>query len=113
MMALLIDLFVLLMLVAGLFYLCAGAVGMLHLPDFFNRMHAASMCSTLGVTGLILALIVELGTNELTMRAVIAVSFLLLATPIGSHILCKAALRIGVPLWSQTLSDDSDPSKLD
>ena len=105
------DLVVIVSLVCGLFFMFAGAVGVVHLPDFYNRMHAASKCSTLGVMGLVFALIFSLGTASLTMRALIAIIFTLLATPVGSHILSKAALRTRTPLWEGTLSNDHDDAK--
>lgn len=107
---LLMDIVVIVSLACGLFFMFVGAVGVVHLPDFYNRMHAASKCSTLGVMGLVIALIFSMGSASLTTRAVIAVIFTLLATPVGSHILSKAALRIKTPLWEGTLSNDHDES---
>ena len=34
---------------AGIFFLAAGAVGLIRFPDFYTRMHASGKCDTLGV----------------------------------------------------------------
>ena len=45
----------------GTLFLLIGAVGLIRLPDFFSRMHAAGLIDTLGA-GLILAgLMIEAG----------------------------------------------------
>ncbi len=116
---LLVDIVAITGLVFGLFFMFVGAVGIVHLPDFYNRMHAASMCSTLGVIGLLIALLFHLGTVSLATKTIIAVVCVLLATPVGSLILGKAALRARAPLWKGTLSNDysadsespTDPAK--
>ena len=52
-MSLVIDILSWVLLVVGGFFCCVGAVGLLRMPDFYTRMHAASVIDTLGA-GLIL-----------------------------------------------------------
>jgi len=35
----------------GLFFVLAGTLGVLRLPDFYTRLHAAGMTDTLGIGG--------------------------------------------------------------
>ena len=50
-------------LLAGLFFMFVGAVGVVRLPDFYARSHAASKCITLGMFGLLGALVLFVGTS--------------------------------------------------
>lgn len=87
-----------LMIVGGIFAL-AGAIGVLRFPDVFTRMHAASKA---GVAGSGLGLIaVALAAQDagLSVRALLALVFFLMTTPLAAHLVARAALRAGhVPL---------------
>ncbi|MDY6779784.1 MAG: monovalent cation/H(+) antiporter subunit G, partial [Halobacteria archaeon] len=43
------------LILVGLFFLFAGVVGLLRLPDVYNRMHATSKATTLGASSLLVA----------------------------------------------------------
>ena len=75
-------------------------------PDAYHRLHAASKCSTLGLLGLLLAAVFHIGTVDVLTKAFIIVVFTFIAAPVGSHILAKAAHRVGLRQWHGTLSDD-------
>ena len=85
-------------LVGGLFALVAG-LGLLRLPDVLIRMHASTKAGTLA-SGLILAAVaVHFGDVSVTAKVVVAVLFLLLTAPIAAHMIGRAAIRVGVPLF--------------
>ena len=50
-----------LLLAAGCFFVLIGAIGVLRLPDFYTRMHAAGVTDTLGAELIILGLILQAG----------------------------------------------------
>jgi len=93
-------------LLGGLFFMFVGAVGVVRLPDAYNRIHAASKCVTLGLTGMLIAACFHLGTMPVVSKAIATIVFTFVATPIGSHLLAKAAHHGGLPQWDHTLSDD-------
>ena len=93
-------------LLAGLFFMFVGALGIVRLPDTFLRLHAASKCSTLGLIGLLLAAVFHLGTGDIAAKSLATLVFAFVATPVGSHLLAKAALRAGTPTWDRTLGDE-------
>lgn len=92
--------------IAGLAFMLVGAVGIVRFPDAFNRLHASSKCSTLGLLGLLLGAVFHIGTIAVTTKAALTVLFAFVATPIGSHILAKAAHIDGLKQWRKTLSDE-------
>lgn len=90
----------------GLFFFALGAVGIVRMPDTYHRLHAASKCSTLGLIGLVVGVAFHLGTGAVDAKGVLVVAFAFVAGPVGSHILAKAALRVGNTQWDKTLSDE-------
>ncbi len=49
-------------LVGGVFFMLVGAVGVVRLPDVYCRSHASSKCVTLGIIGLLGALVFFVAT---------------------------------------------------
>jgi multicomponent Na+:H+ antiporter subunit G len=94
-------------IVGGLFVALA-AVGLVRFPDVYTRLHAATKAGLLGV-GLIL-LGVGIASGELTMalRSIIPLAFLMLTTPVSSHLLARAAYRAGVRPVDTTVVNDID-----
>ncbi|RMH24298.1 MAG: hypothetical protein D6693_10065 [Planctomycetota bacterium] len=93
-------------LAGGLFFMVVGALGVVRLPDAYNRIHAASICVTLGLSAMLLAACFHLGAAPIIMKSIITVTFIFVATPIGSHMLAKAAHDTHQPQWAKTLSDE-------
>lgn len=101
-----LDLLAAFALLGGLFFMLVGAFGAFRMPDAYHRMHAASKCTTLGLTGMLLAACLHLGGTEVITKSVITVVFTFIATPIGTHLLAKATYQGGGRFWEGTLSDE-------
>lgn len=83
-------------LAAGGLFCVIGALGLLRMPDFFTRMHAASVTDTLGA-GLVLAgLMLQAGLTLVTAKLAIIVLLIFFTSPAATHALAKAALVRGV-----------------
>ena len=94
------------LLVASLFFFLASAIGLLRLPDFYSRLHASGNSETLGIMRACLGLVIYEGPNLLSVKMIIVFLLVFLANPIGTHILGKAALKSGHPVW--TLEDKEE-----
>ena len=105
-MHLLLELLATAFLLVGLAFFLVGAIGIVRLPDVFMRLHAASKCSTLGLLGMLVAACLALGTDEVAAKAIAVIVFTAVATPIGSHLLAKAALETRQAQWDRTLGDE-------
>jgi monovalent cation/proton antiporter, MnhG/PhaG subunit len=96
-----------LLLLGGGFALIAG-LGMVRLPDVIMRMHASTKVGTLA-SGLTLAAAALLFADfAVTVRAIAIFLFLMLTAPIAAHMIGRAAVRIGVPLFHP---DNDTPDK--
>lgn len=84
------------LLAAGGFFCIVGAVGMLRMPDFYTRAHAASVIETLGA-GLILAgLAIDAGFTLATAKLAAVGLLIFFASPTATHALAKAAYERGI-----------------
>lgn len=97
------------LLVLGGFLCVSGSVGLLRFPDFFTRMHAASVTDTLA-TGMILAgLMLQAPSWIVFGKLAMILVFVLLTGPTAGHALAKAALHSGLkPLLATTKTVDPD-----
>ncbi|WP_371397532.1 monovalent cation/H(+) antiporter subunit G [Fretibacter rubidus] len=83
-------------ILVGLFFLLAGTLGVLRLPDFYTRIHAAGMTDTLGAELILLGLMVQSGFSQMTLKLLFVAFFLLLTGPTATHAVANAAYRAGL-----------------
>jgi multicomponent Na+:H+ antiporter subunit G len=105
-MALVLEWIVAAFWVLGATFALLAAVGVVRMPDLFTRMQAASKASTLGLACLLIGTAIELGDSASAARAVSIAAFVMLTTPVASHVVARAAALSDVPLWSGTVLDD-------
>ena len=92
MMDLVLDLLSWVCLLAGAAFLLIGAIGVLRFPDFYTRLHAVSVCDTLGA-GLVLAgLMLQGGLSLVTVKLLLMFFFMMFTGPTAVHALAQAAL---------------------
>ena len=83
-------------LLSGSLVVLIGAIGLLRLPDFYTRIHAAGMTDTLGVWLLLLGLACQAGWGMVLIKLAMLGAFCLLTSPLSSHALAKAAWLRGL-----------------
>ncbi|MCH8263251.1 MAG: monovalent cation/H(+) antiporter subunit G [Proteobacteria bacterium] len=92
-MSIIIDLLSWVSLVAGSIFLIIGTIGLIRLPDFFTRLHAASVVDTLGCILIMMGLMLQAGLSLVTVKLILIMIFILLTSPTAAHALAKAALH--------------------
>ncbi len=99
-------------MISGLFFILGGTLGVLRLPDFFTRLHAAGMTDTLGAELILLGLIVQEGFTQLSLKFLFVSLFLLLTSPTATHAVANAAYQAGLkPLLGRYKAPS--PSEID
>ncbi|VVT08043.1 monovalent cation/H(+) antiporter subunit G [Rhizobium sp. EC-SD404] len=83
---------------AGVIFLCIAALGVMRLPDPFQRMHAATKAGTLGAGLVIIGSVIAHGALDATIMGLFTVIFLLLTVPVAGHLLGRAAYVSGARL---------------
>ncbi|MEK6592618.1 MAG: monovalent cation/H(+) antiporter subunit G [Pseudomonadota bacterium] len=96
-------------LAAGGIFCVIGTVGLVRMPDFYTRMHAASVTDTLGAGLILFGLVIQAGFTLVTAKLFMIGLLIFFTSPTASHALAKAAFANGVkPLLAE---DGSAPSK--
>lgn len=85
-----------LLVVVGTFFLTVGTVGLLRLPDIYNRMHATSKATTLGAASMFLAGTVVFGPSGRGLTSLVGIAFLFLTAPTGAHMISRSAQKMGI-----------------
>jgi len=81
---------------AGLFFVLAGTLGVLRLPDFYTRLHAAGMTDTLGAELILIGLIIQSGFTQMSLKLLLVAFFLLMTSPTATHAIAFAAHKAGL-----------------
>ena len=83
-------------LVIGSMFVLAGIVifftelyGVFHFKYVLNRMHAAAMGDTLGISACLIGLMIFSGLNFTTLKMFLVIVFLWFASPVSSHVLSR------------------------
>lgn len=77
----------------GGFFTVTGGIGLLRLPDFYTRIHAASMTESLGAALILLGLMTQAGATLTTVKLLLILVFTVFTSPTATHALAKAALH--------------------
>jgi multicomponent Na+:H+ antiporter subunit G len=91
-----IDAFSWLCLVGGGLFCVLGAVGLLRMPDFYTRMHAASVIETLGAGLMLLGLLLQAGIGLVAVKLLMIGVLIFFASPTATHALARAAMARGL-----------------
>ena len=89
------------LLAGGFFFIAAGAVGVLRLPDFYTRLHAVGKNDTLGVAMMVLGLALIEGLTRNSAKMLLIVLFIAIANPVVTHALGRAAWKSGLKPWQR------------
>jgi multicomponent Na+:H+ antiporter subunit G len=87
------------LLLAGAALSLVAAIGLHRFANAYQRLHAATMPATLGLALLLTAAILTHGTQGVE---VFTLLFVLLTSPVGTHMMTKAMYEIGYRPWETT-----------
>jgi multicomponent Na+:H+ antiporter subunit G len=96
-----------LLLLAGGFLCITGGVGLLRMPDFFARVHAAGVTETLAAPLLLCGLMLQMEWSLDLIKVVMIMVFVLATNPTASHAMAKAALHGGRKPFVADNKDDA------
>ena len=89
----------------GLAFDLFGTIGLVRLPDVYNRVQAATKCVTLGTCMILLGVLVGAWGGAMGAKAALCAVFLLLTSPVAAHAIARGAYRSGVRLWEKSVID--------
>jgi len=95
-MSLAIDILSWCLLVAGGAFCAIGALGLVRMPDFYTRVHAAGITDTMGAGLMLAGMILQAGFTLIAVKLLMIGLLLLFTSPTATHALVKAALARGL-----------------
>lgn len=97
------------LIVLGLFFFAAGTIGILRLPDFYTRLHAAGKCDSLAAVLIVIGVVfyiigqgVGLSSLLVAFKVLLIAVFVFVASPTATHAITEAALILGVKPWERS-----------
>ncbi|MBM3251882.1 MAG: Na+/H+ antiporter subunit G, partial [Candidatus Omnitrophica bacterium] len=95
----------------GLLFDIFGCIGLIRLPDVYNRLQATTKCVTLGTCSILLGTIILKGLSATAIKAFLCILFLILTSPAAAHALARGAHASGVKLWQGSVCDKYEDDK--
>lgn len=89
----------------GVVFSLLGCIGLIRLPDIYNRLQAATKCVTLGTCCIMLSLVIRYGFNDLGVKGLLAIPVLFFTSTAGAHALLKGSHLAGFKLWEKSVVD--------
>ncbi|MDG1204431.1 MAG: monovalent cation/H(+) antiporter subunit G [Pseudomonadales bacterium] len=90
-----VDIVSWILLIIGSICVLIGGIGVLRMPDFYSRIHAASLTDTMATLALFSGMILQAGFSLAAAKLFAIMLFLLLTGPTATYALANSALLSG------------------
>ena len=101
------NILVMVLLIGGLAFFTGGSIGILRLPDFYSRLHAAGKLDTAGqllaLSAIALYVLQDFSLNSflLATKIVLIVFIIHITSPTATHAIVDAGVRAGLKPWTR------------
>jgi multicomponent Na+:H+ antiporter subunit G len=99
----LVDVAVMFLMLAGVFFFGVGTLGLWRFPDVFCRAHASTKCDTLGCGLVLLGLAVRTGFTLTSLKLALIVGFIWLTNATAAHVIGRTAFKGNYPKVAGTV----------
>ena len=97
------------LIITGLFFFLAGAIGVIRFPDFYSRLHPAGMLDSMGLllsmAGIALFTLFHHGFSIASLltslKIMLIVVFVYITSPTATHAIIDAGMRAGLKPWTK------------
>lgn len=107
-MTLILDVLSWFFLTGGALFCIIGAIGLLRLPDFYARTHAAGITDTLGAALILIGLVFQAGWTLIAVKLLLILLFLYLTSPGVGFGVAKAAYAYGIKFTGRDVDTPSN-----
>lgn len=84
------------LLLSGAGFVLVGTLGLLRLPDFYTRLHAAGITDTLGAELMLLGMVLQAGFSLVAAKLLLISLFVFFTSPTATHAVANAARVMGL-----------------
>jgi multicomponent Na+:H+ antiporter subunit G len=106
-----IEIIAYIFIVVGLMFDLFGCIGLVRLPDVYNRLQASTKCVTLGTCSILFGLFLFRGFTATGIKALLCIVFIMLTAPVSAHAIARGAHISGVRLWDKSVCDKYEEDK--
>ncbi|GAA1902177.1 hypothetical protein GCM10009716_10040 [Streptomyces sodiiphilus] len=99
------------LVVLGVALIAVAALGLIRLPDAFNRINAVAKAASLGVVLILLGVALRAPTTGAVVTLILAAVLQLATAPIAGYAAGRAARRSGAPLVAGTRQEGTPGPK--
>ena len=85
------EIFSWIFILLGSLLILIGSIGLIRLPDFWSRLHGASITDTGGVLFLLIGMMIQAGSIWIFLKLIAIGIFLFISSPTASHAIANAA----------------------
>jgi multicomponent Na+:H+ antiporter subunit G len=89
----------------GVVFDLIGGLGLIRLPDIYNRLQGATKCVTLGTCFILLGVLIQFGFTSMGIKAILCLAFVLMTSPTAAHAISKGSHAFGIKLWEGSVID--------
>ena len=100
-----IEILGVILIAIGVLFDIFGCIGLIRLPDVYNRIQSSTKCVTVGTCFILAGSLVLLDSLPGTVKGILCIGFILLTAPTAAHALARAAHRSGIGLWERSVAD--------
>lgn len=104
-----LNIFIALLMIIGMFFCFAGVVGIFRMKDTFCRLQAATNIATLGAMSIFIAGALygfSISNMSIGVKCIIITIFLLITNPVASHYMARVAYKTKSRLCDETICDE-------
>ena len=83
-----------------------GCLGLLRLPDVYNRLQSATKSVTLGTWSILVGVLIRYGFTGVGVKALICIPLIFFASTVAAHALVRGSYIFGIRLWDKSVIDD-------
>lgn len=94
------------LLILGAAFMLVAGIGVLRLSDVYLRMHAATKAPSLGVMLMVIGIMIHFQDFWVIVKGLLIIVFIFMTTPIGAHMLSRAAHLMNNKQCEETVLDE-------
>ena len=84
------------LLILSWIYIIFGLIGIFRFNNMYVRLLTSSKIDTVATITILIALIVKSGINDLSLRLLLILIFIMITNPVNNHIICRSAYLNGI-----------------
>lgn len=89
----------------GLLFNFFGCLGLVRLPDLYNRLQASTKSVTLGTWSILFGVFLRYGVTDVGIKSLICIPITFFVATVSAHALIRGSYIFGIKLWDKSVVD--------